>query len=167
MCLGTKLLGLRKRPWSGLIKKNISVFHRFSQVSKKRTISQEIYNPGKTAGEIDQWVWRLIRCQHTAQKERKLYNTSERHPCPTIMKTDQTALVSFQTVWMFHFWVESIICLTDYLTTLTFLESLLSFNFLVKLLYKTHIWFILFVWQNNITLSSWSLWIHFLQLQNI
>lgn len=52
--LGTKLLGLRKRPWSGL--KKISVFHRFSQVSKKRTISQEIYNPGKTAGEIDQWV---------------------------------------------------------------------------------------------------------------
>lgn len=37
-------------------KKNKSVFHRFSQVSKKRTISQEIYNPGKTAGEIDQWV---------------------------------------------------------------------------------------------------------------
>lgn len=58
MCLGTKLLGLRKRPWSGLIKKKKkkSVFHRFSQVSKKRTISQEIYNPGKTAGEIDQWV---------------------------------------------------------------------------------------------------------------
>lgn len=53
--LGTKLLGLRKRPWSGLTK-NISVFHRFSQVSKKRTISQEIYNPGKTAREIDQWV---------------------------------------------------------------------------------------------------------------
>lgn len=23
------------------------------------------------------------------------------------------ALVSFQTVWMFHFWVESIICLLD------------------------------------------------------
>lgn len=56
MCLGTKLLGLRKRPWSGLINKKKSVFHRFSQVSKKRTISQEIYNPGKTAGEIDQWV---------------------------------------------------------------------------------------------------------------
>lgn len=45
MCLGTKLLGLRKRPRSGL--KKISVFHKFSQVSKKITISQEIYNQEK------------------------------------------------------------------------------------------------------------------------
>lgn len=42
--------------WVDKKKKIKSVFHRFSQVSKKRTISQEIYNPGKTAGEIDQWV---------------------------------------------------------------------------------------------------------------
>lgn len=47
---------VKKKTMVWVDKKKISVFHRFSQVSKKTTISQEIYNPGKTAGEIDQWV---------------------------------------------------------------------------------------------------------------